>query len=420
MHRKTLILLLGSILTLTVASCKKELFDPDAYNEYVDYQFMIDNMDRTHDWKLTKHSTITVTTPDNVRSVQVLTANPHVSALSEIAADGICYGNTATLSYSVPSGQTELFLAALSFSGNYMGVVPFSYGTTTLDLNAQPLQTAGMLANPTPQTFTYLYEANFPEPGDFDYNDCVLRVNKSYTDASNQVLLTVTLSALGTQKQVAAAIHLGGFKYDDILSVEIVNGEQMDKDYPFSRRMTGSDDPLVKGRNDEAVINLFEDGHWVLTKEKLSNGSIERRVLNTTRSQNETYSSLAAPVTTTYCISFKSRELARQLTFENIDPFILEDFNGSIWEVHTYYYKFNDVLKDIFRGNASAYDNHVSWSVAVPKKDFRYPVEGMALGTFSNESGGLFGPYDGFTYWVQNHLSNTDWYLHPTRPQLLY
>lgn len=419
--KKTLLLLLsGTFLLLGADSCKKELFDSAAYNEFVDYQFMIDNLDREHDWQLVKSATLFVKAPGNVYNVQVLTEDPNKSARSEIAANAVCYSNEAELSYTIPITQQQLYLAALNQNGQYIGVVPFNYGEKEVDLNNVTMQNTGFIALPTPQTFTYLYEANFPEPGDFDYNDVVLRINKSYTDASNQVLLTVTLEAVGTQKQVAAAIHLGGFSYEDVLSVEITDGEQMDINFPMPRNMLGSGDVLLRGRNGEAVIGLFEDGHWAMTKNKESDGSIMRKILNTTRNETEYYSSIVPTVTKTYCINFKSRELARQLTFENIDPFILEEYNGGIWEVHTYSYKFNDVLKNIFRGNASAYDNHVSWCVVVPKNDFRYPVEGMSLGTYSKETGGLFGPYDGFVYWMQDHNSNTDWYLKPTRAQLLY
>ena len=420
MTYKLRFLFLGTVLILCMSSCKKDLFNQEKYDEYVDFHFMIDNRDLNHDWKLTKSSTISVTTTDDVRSVQVLTENPYSSNRAEIAANEICENHAATLSYTVPIGQATLYLAAISSDKQYIGVVPFDYGTKKIDLATETLQPSGTLMSPTPQTFSYLYEANFPVPDDFVYNDCVLRISKGYTDDPTQILLTVKLEALGTLKQIASGIHLAGFSYDDILSVEIVEGEQMDKDFPLPKNMIDSNENLMKGRKGEAIINMFEDAHWALLREKTSVGSIPREILNTTREIKELSSDIVEPITTTYCINFKSRELARQLTFDNIDPFILEEYNGATWEVHTYDYKFNDVLKDVFRGNTAAFDNHISWCITIPQRDARYPLEGIAMGNYNRETGNINGPYDDFVYWIQDHTSHTDWYLHPTRPQQLY
>lgn len=409
-----------AIAMLAITSCETEKFDQEAYNEFVDYEFMVDNMDRQHDWKLTKSSAITIDVSGDIDYVQVLTDNIYTSTKAEIAAQGVCYDNTATLSYCIPITQNQLWLAAVGMDGRYKGVVPFNYGTPYIDLKQQTLQNEGRYTLPTPQTFSYLYEEDFPLPGDFDYNDIVMRVSKGYGDVSYQVYLTVKLEAVGASKHIAAAINLGGITYDEVKSVEIVNGEKLDEGYPLTRGFITSNDLLLKGRNNEAIVNLFEDAHWTLLKSKTSDGSIARMRINTVHGESEFFSTTADPVSVTYCITFKSREIARKLTFDNIDPFILEEYNGAIWEVHTYYYKFNDVLKDIFHGNESAYDNHVSWCVTVPQADFRYPVEAMAIGTYSKETQAVFGPYDGFAYWMQNHNSNQDWYLNPTRPNLLY
>lgn len=420
MTNKLHFLFLGTVLVLCLSSCKKDLFNQEKYDEYVNFYFPIDNRDLDHDWKLTKSSTVSVTTTGDVQYVQVLTDNPYNSSNAEIAAHEICENHAATLRYTVPIGQTTLYLAALSSDKQYMGVVPFTYGTKTIDLTTEALQHSGTLTPPTLQTFSYLYEANFPVPDDFDYNDCVLRISKGYTDDPAQVLLTVKLEAVGSLKQIAGGIHLGGFNYDDILSVEIVEGERMDKDFPLPKNMIDSNDNLVKGRNGEAVINLFEDAHWALLREKTSIGSIPRQMLNTNKDESDLNSATVEPITTTYCITFKRRELAHRLTFENIDPFILDDYNGGTWEIHTYDYKLQDVLKEIFHGNTAAFDNHISWCITIPQRNVRYAIEGTALGSFKSETGIINGPYDDFVYWVQNHTNHTDWYLHPTRPQQLY
>ena len=77
-------------------------------------------------------------------------------------------------------------------------------------------------------------------------------------------------------------------------------------------------------------------------------------------------------------------------------------------------------MKSIYNGNASFYDNHISWSIVVPKRDFRYPVESMSMGTYNSETGEVFGPYTTFAEWMRDHTQNNDWYLHPKFTQLLY
>lgn len=420
MRKDRIFWLLAVAVIGVMSSCEKEQFDKKKYNEFVDYEFMIDNMDRSHNWSLTHSDTVNIITPSTVNTVQILTGTPYGGNEVEICAEGVCYGNKATLAYTIPNTQNKLYLAAISSTGEYLGVTPFDYGTKSIDLTSQQLYTGSNLKEPIPQTFTYLFEENFPEPGDFDYNDVVLRIGKSYTESSYQVVLTVKLDAAGAAKQNGAAIHLAGIKYDEVAKVEIVFGEQMDKDYPMPRRYIGSDKLLVKGRNGEAIVNLFEDAHWALLKSSETNGSILRMKINTMHNDVENQGITVDPISTTYCITFKDRSVARGLTFDHIDPFILEEYNGSVWEVHTYAYKFNDVLKDIFRGNQDAYDNHVSWCVVVPQKDFRYAIEGMPLSTFSSQSGEVFGPYDDFSKWMKNHFAYNDWYKNISHMQFVY
>ena len=61
MKQNVINLLLLPIALLMLSSCGKEMFDEDIYNGFVDYQFMIDNVDREHDWCLTKSGSVTVT-----------------------------------------------------------------------------------------------------------------------------------------------------------------------------------------------------------------------------------------------------------------------------------------------------------------------------------------------------------------------
>ena len=229
MKQKHILLTLGALMLLGMTSCKeKNLFNKEIYDQMVDFKFMVDNMDRSHDWQLIKNGSVMVKAPDNVSRLQVLTADPYSSPKAEIAAEVGCVDGQATLNYSIPTITDMLYLAALASDGTHLGVVPFQYDTQEIDLRGVALQNSGQLRTISPQTFSYLYEATFPEPGDFDYNDLVLRISKHYTSDPTLVLLTVKVDAVGIQKQVAAAIQLAGFRYEDVTSVSILEGDIMD------------------------------------------------------------------------------------------------------------------------------------------------------------------------------------------------
>ena len=280
--KKNYFFLSVAVVALSLTSCSKELFDQEQYDELVENQFMIDNADPNHDWCLTKNDTVLIMAPDaDIYRVQVLTADPYLTPGSEIAADGVCYNSEVQLTYTVPDVTTMLYLAALDENGNYLGVAPFVYGSKSLEVTKASLTKSNVIYEPVPQTFTYLYESTFPIPDDFDYNDMVLRITKTYTYLSTQVDLQVSVVAAGTTDSYAAAIHLGGVMYDDVLNVEILDGDPMDEGYSFQRSLITQSGTLIRGRNGEAVIRLFENVQWVFNKKLSDMGTIKGIKYNT-------------------------------------------------------------------------------------------------------------------------------------------
>ncbi len=406
-------------LLMSVTSCNKELFDEQLYNEEVDYQFMIDNVDRNHDWILTKNDTITVSAESSIFRVQVLTSNPYVSNTAEIAAEGVVYGGQVVLMYTMPVNAQVIYVAAYNAYGNDLGYVEVAYGSKTLELSTAILSKPGNIRVTSYQTMTYLYESTFPTPDDFDYNDMVLRISKYNPVVGNDLVvdLKVTLQACGADELYAAALQLGDIKYSDIDKVTIVGGARMDEGYPIDRAYINND-ILTRGRHGEAVINLFECAQWAMGKQSDELGDIELIHYNTEHIEVEGKSAIVAPVTTIYRITFKEANVAHSLTFDRLDPFILRSGEtGGIWEVHTYAHKFDGTLKEV---NSSAYDNHISWAIVVPKADFRYTRYGISICGYNENTGETFGPYQGFVKWMQNHYTNRDWYETLDYPQLVY
>lgn len=409
-----------------LSSCEKEKFDKNLYNELVDLQFLIDNVDKEHGWSLTHSDTVTIlNTGEEIYSVQVLTKNPYRERGAEIAAEGVCFlneqrdGYSTTLAYTLPLIQREAYIAAKRKDGSYIGVTAFEVGKDTVDIGYTLIPLGSILQEPTAQTFTYLYEEGFPIPGDFDFNDLVLRISKQTGEYSYQVDLKVTVEAVGAIKSYAAAILLAGVNYDDISNVEILDGEAMDKGYPLMRLNITNEQTLLKSRNGEAVINLFESGHYVLNHELNSVGSVQTLFYNTESTPTEKTSQSVAPVTRTYRIHFKNRN-SRMLTFDQIDPFLVQEYNGGLWEIHTYRYKFEETLRSIYGGKADFYDNHISWAIVVPKSDFRWSIENIPLGTYNSSTGETFGPYTSFAEWMKDHTQNNDWYERVAYPRYLY
>ncbi|MBR2114155.1 MAG: DUF4842 domain-containing protein [Prevotella sp.] len=420
----TLLLLATAVTLLTATSCKKEYFDEEKYNDFVDDMFQVDGIDKNHDWCLTKDDTITIKTPESrIYSVEVLTADLRTASNPEIIAEGVCYGDQAELAYTVPVVATNIYIAALDQDGKYLGITSVPFGTKEIELAIDDLQPIGSKYTiPTYQTFTYLYVCTFPLPSEaFDYNDMALRISKKNTRLENSLTvdLHVTLKAAGTKEPYAGAIQLADIKYSDIDKVEIVEGKPMDDGYPLMRQYITSDAPLICGRNGEAVINLFESAHWAFGKQRDEVGNIIRLIYNTTPSVQENYSSKADPINRTYRIYFKDRNKARMLTLNRVDPFLIHEYNGGKWEIHTYAHKFDEVLNSVFT-NKAAYDNHMSWALIIPKADFKYPIEGMSLSTFDNELEETFGPYEGFVGWMKDHTTHHNWYLNLKRPDLVY
>lgn len=410
-------------MLMVTTSCNKDQFDKDIYNDEVDIQFMIDNVDKQHDWNLTHSSSIYIKTDtEKICSVQLLTENPYTSTDAEIIAESVVFGSAQELAYTLPITKNSAYAVAYDVYGNPLGYTEFLFEDISLELSLAILKKQDTFYKPDYQAFTYLYESTFPMPDDFDFNDCVLRISKRNPELGNSLVvdLTVTLEAVGAGELYAGAIQLDGIRMEDIEKVEIVGGKAMDDGYPIDpATFIKNKDVWQEGKTHNVLIRLFECAQFAISKKQDYAGDIAIIRYNTARTDRENYSATVDPLTVTYRIYFKDADKAHSLTFDRIDPFIIHQYNIGHFEVHTYAHKFDLCISNLDT-NLKAYDNHISWAVVIPKGDFRYPIENMPLSTFNADVDATFGPYDGFATWMGNHLISRDWYLTPTRPQLLY
>ena len=415
------IFLLCGMLCLT--SCSTNMFDPEVYEKVIVESFPIDNIDEHHTWNLTKSYKTVVTpnpaTSDGIKIVRILSGNPYKETNVEILAEDtvVKQGEPVMLFYHAPEYRTSFYANIVTAKGQDI-LKAFTSDESSIDF-AQGAEVGQGKINPmTYQTYTYLYEDDYPKPGDWDFNDLVLRIQKLPGLQKNSIRLRVTLAAVGTKKQMAAAIRLIGYNYDDIESVTIEEGRTFDGSFDQRRVFIEDADLLLRGRNNEAVINLFEDAHYALSPRLNSQdrgGGTVRMFYNTSRNPDGTNSLQIAPKSLTYVIKFRNPRILQNFTLETLDPFAMEDFNSGKWEVHLGPYKEAQVMYDL-GDNETASINRMVWALKIPSGDFKYPIEKQSLGLYKN--GVLTGAYmmmdHSYGQWIADHTSSIDWFLYPT------
>ena len=278
----------------------------------------------------------------------------------------------------------------------------------------------------TPLTYMYCFEDNFPDAGDYDFNDAVLTVTPSVND--KVVTLTVSLKAVGATKTLGAAIRLVGINSSDLTSMEVTQpfaspeGQGMGTYNNIDTQETFVPGGFPPNNTSSMVVVLFKDAHWAMNPTQASVGGVQRKFYNTVKRtvNNANAAYVDAPVAI-YTLTFNDAEKAKDMLKNEIyDVFIVEPYGSSYWEVHTIPYKTDQVITPMKPdGYAEAYGSLTPWAVAVPitaTSNFKYPIEWQVIGT--KHSGVLGGAYQtaghAFGEWAENHTMATDWYEYPT------
>ena len=279
----------------------------------------------------------------------------------------------------------------------------------------------------TPLTYRYCFEDNFPEAGDYDFNDVVMSVTPSVNDKT--VTLKVTLDAVGATKTLGAAIRLVGFDIADMASEPVATkpfaspaGQGLGDYKNIDTELTFVYGSLPPNNTTSMVVVLFKDAHWAMNPIKGGNGGVQNKFYNTVK-RTDSYANKAYvdPAEAVYTFTFNTAEKANaMLNHLNYDVFIVEPYLGAYWEVHTVPYKTAQVITPIKPdGYEKAYGDNMPWAVEVPvtsDSKFKYPVEWQTIGT--KHQGLITGAYQesghSFGEWAEDHTKATDWYEHPT------
>lgn len=431
-HLRWIIPLIVTVILVVNNACSPnhELFDQEVTQIISDSLSPVDSLDPNHTWVLTDTRTVTVTANANVNAqwLKILTADPRKSADAEVASQVmIADGETAYMSFCYPKIVTTLYAALVDDEGRFT-VTEFSPNDTKVDFS-EPLYTKQIMSYiPQPQTFVYCYVEEMPDYTnlDFDFNDCVLGIAYERT-GEREMRFHVTLSAVGTDRPMSAALHLRNFKYDEIDTIYTEGGASFNvnskgeniPEQVISPNLLRTKELLLKSQSQakeedkEAVINLFCDAHWATGDllEENDQRLIDRWYYNVskTSSSDMTFRTIV-PREVTYIVKFKEATGLEYLNFDLLDPFIIKEYLGGTFEVHPYAYRHDWVLKEYKLAEIVK----LPWALVVPYKKFRHPLEGMNIG-FKKRDVLAFGAYGyrghSFGEWSMNHNTANDWYL---------
>ena len=402
---------------LMTTSCNKDMFDEEFYNQIVEIAQPVVGIDQSHTWVMSTTHYITVQPGafTGMERLLILSGNPAAKESATVLGSYPLTGEDKEyVSFVAPTIQTSFYAALVDANGTYT-LAAFTANDRSVDFS-NPVATRVSINERLvgQQTFTYCFEDEMPQPGDYDYNDVVLRISHERT-AKDQITLNVTLAAVGTQAQVAAAIRLVDFKYNDIVSVTTVDNESFDDGYKKSAiPFIDGDDNLLAGIDSVAVINVFEDAHWATDViGYASEGFLPRYMYNVSKNTSEEFE-MMTPRTISYVITFKNPLLLNYFTMESIDPFVIVEYNGILMENHaTYRYRNQTVLHEYSQPQGAVI---LPWALTVPSGSFRYPLHGEHIGYAKN--GALFGSYmttgHAFGEWASDKNKSTDWYNYPT------
>ena len=417
MRKSLIITIITFAATCSLVSCNnKDVYSEERHKELIHYVSPVDSVDQQHMWMLsqTKSLRYQVPTGTDYRELCVFTSNPLTDSEAELMSRiYVSAGQAGSLLLDVPYVQSTLYVALVDARGQYaVTAVPASQSM----VNFAEVTTGRVVSSLKPQTYTFLFEENFPEPGDYDYNDLVLRVSQERT-GEKQITVNVTISAVGAVRQLAGCIRLVGYPFEAIDSIRTTTGESFnDGVEPQILYFHKDTDFLIEGRNHEAVLNLFCDAHWAMAFNPSADfGLFQRKKYNTLTEITDNHQ-LRAPRTLHYVIYFKDGATLDNFTLNSLDPFIITDYNAGTWETHTEQFKTATVLYKYPVANFK----DLPWALMVPQGDFQYPLEGQEIGYRKRTGSGvvaMFGAYafigHAFGEWAENHNAYLDWYLYP-------
>ena len=287
---------------------------------------------------------------------------------------------------------------------------------------------------PKPNHFSmrWCFEDNFPDFGDYDFNDVVLTVTP--TVIGDTLRIHVRLDAVGATKNIGAGLRLDG------INSSMLKDYYAEKEFaamPAAWRnidnINNNGKTILREKEecnntDDMVVVFFKNAHWAINPVEDPNGGAKVAFYNTVKTDNANRNKkYVTSKEAIYTFIFNSADKAKDMASQEFyDVFIVEPFNGSYWEVHTVQngFKAEQVVTPVKPEGANGinYDwyatnpetGHLPWAIMVPG-NFQYPIEWTPIGRNSSDgtTGAYHEPTHSFPEWASNMQQATDWYEYP-------
>ena len=410
-----ILLLSISILAGTGISCNKNMFDEAMYDTLIKIQSPVDSVDPNHKWELStlKYIIVTANAGTGTRQVQIFDENPVSSESAKIITQvDMVEGDRIGLSISYPSLLSTLYAAAKDSMGTYT-VVQFNPSNRDVDFSAPIVKSKNLTKTFLPQYYAFCYEQEYPEPGDYDYNDVIMHIALERANP-REMYFHVRLAAVGGDQQLSGCLRLPDIQFEEIDTAYTIGDQTFNKNISDQvMQVLQERNLLLKGRKNEAILNLFADAHWA-TGDIMNEdfGMFQRKKYNVTKTSG-TDAQLMVPREITFVLKFKTDIRANGITLDNIDPFIIRKYSGVNMEIHTFNYRHVNAL---YEYSYIDVDN-LPWALKIPSGSFLHPLHGVNMGFRMKGAGSdiLFGAYatpgHSFGEWSLSCNKYLDWYF---------
>ena len=238
--------------------------------------------------------------------------------------------------------------------------------------------------------YSYAFEDNYPQAGDYDFNDIVLNVNlPAAGNDVKELKYIVDLRAVGAVKQLGAGLRIREFDKSNVEEVSFGAGATQRTN---SLNSGIFENASYETNGNELVIPLFGDAHYVYGY----TGS-QRPMLNT--------GNASTPLTDIYTLEVNIKlknVISIPSVTDGLDFFIAYQ-GGAQKRTEIHLNQFNSAT-----ANGQLADKEVlevikavnnTWALCVPEK-FAYPTETTVI----------TNAYSKFADWAHDQSTNTDWY----------
>ena len=238
--------------------------------------------------------------------------------------------------------------------------------------------------------YSYAFEDNYPQAGDYDFNDIVLNVNlPAAGNDVKELKYIVDLRAVGAVKQLGAGLRIREFDKSNVEEVSFGAGATQRTN---SLNSGIFENASYETNGNELVIPLLGDAHYVYGY----TGS-QRPMLNT--------GNASTPLTNIYTLEVNIKlknAISIPSVTDGLDFFIAYQ-GGAQKRTEIHLNQFNSPT-----ANGQLADKEVldvikavnnTWALCVPEK-FAYPTETTVI----------TDAYAKFADWAHDQVMNTDWY----------